>query len=242
MLEMLYFYESFPDEDKFLATEPVFDDLNIFEVYLNTIYLATRDSVSQIDDYIENLKKINIKERFYDDMLAARKKSEELLTAKLYSFPESDVCKDLEISKRGPDTKIYDLRNTCKKYNLVVRHLNRYDDKCGKTHRFECYSYINDKFNHVHFSGGSNSLPGTFNYGYLNIEPDHLVFASRYDSYTDPMDTELRAKEQSILADGEFSLAEINIANEVGMDGYISKKPDYIITYNEIDENILTRV
>ncbi len=238
MLEMLYFYESLSDEDKFLSPEPIFDDLNIFDVYLDTVYLATKGSVSEIDDYIEKLREINIRERFYDDMLAARRKSEELLTSKLYSFPESDICDDAEVTNRWPGAKIYDLRNTDKKYNLVVRRLSSFNEESGKTHRFECYSYVNDRFNHVHASKGENFLSGTFGYGYLNIESDHLVFASRDDSNTVPTNTEIRANEQSILANGEFSLIEINIANDISEDGYVPKKPDYIIAYNEIDENI----
>lgn len=238
MLEMLYFQESLSDEDKFLSPEPVFEDLNIFDVYLNIVYLATKGSVSEIDDYIEKLRGINIKERFYDDMLTARRKSEELLTSKLYSFSESDICTDAKVTNRWSDAKIYDLRNTDKKYNLVVRRSNKFDEKIGKKLRFECCSYVNDKFNHVHWSYGKNFDSGIYGYGYLNFEPDHLVFASRNDSFTSPKNTEIRANERSLLADGSYSLIEVNFVNDIGEDGYIPKKPDYIIAYDEINEDI----
>ena len=238
MAEMLYFHQSLSEEDKFLSESPIFDNLSIFEIYICIVYMAKKNSTTEIEEFVQKLKNINIKERFYDDMLIARRKSEELITKKLYSFPETDICKDLEVCQKWPRVKIFDLRDTNKKYNLLVRNLQTFDENKGKNHRFECYSYINQSNNLGHFSGGKNGLSGNFLYGYFNIDPDHIVFQSRYDSYTNPQDPEIMANEQSILADGTFRLDEINIANNFEENGYIPKKPDYIIAYNEINENI----
>lgn len=238
MIEMLYFHKSLSEEDKFLSESPVFDNLSIIEIYLNIVYMATENSTAEIEAFVQKLKNINIKERFYDDMLMARRKSEELITKKLYSFPETDICKDLKVCQKWPRVKIFDLRDTNKKYNLLVRNLIAFDESKGKNHRFDCYTYINQSNNLGHFSSGKNGTSGNFLYGYFNIEPDHIVFQSRDDSYTTPQDSEIMANEQSILANGEFRLDEINIANNFYENGYIPKKPDYIIAYNEIDENI----
>lgn len=239
MLELFAFHQRISENEKFLSEEPVFNSLSIMNLYENIITMGWWISSSEeAEEFGNQLKEFNIKERFYDDMLLARRKSEKLLKAKLYNFSSNDYCKDPKLINKWPNITIYDLRGNDKKYSLIIRTLGiPFNQNYTNSHIFDCYTYINESNNYAQFTNGKNSSYN-YIYGYYSFPDDYLIYTSKDDSFTLNHDKYLEPVRKSILTDGSVTLTEINILNNKIDNNYVQFKPDFIVAYNDISQEI----
>ena len=204
------------------------EDANLYSYIISTVCSNDIDKVQEMADKLES---INIVEKFYDDMLKARRSSAAGIIKDLYKPNDDDLYHD----EKYPDAVIYDLRDPSKKFSMIIRGLGRpFDENYIGRMRFLCCSLRNNNKTKQHW--------GTFVYGY-NIDEDDIIWQSEHDHYTEKTNSELTSKFRSILVpSGRFLLDEINIVNEAtvenGKTKYIQRKPSFIVAYDEITDEV----
>ena len=213
-----------------------FDIISMFKVNKELHFLSDEDvklynDIDKLQEIVDKLKSINIVDKFYDDMLKARRISAQRTIRDLYKPNDDDLCHD----EKYPDAVIYDLRDENKKFNIIIRGLTGpFMEKATDHMRFLCCSLRNDSMTKPHW--------GTFIYGY-EIGEDDIVWQSESDHFTRKNNDELISEQRSILIPGGgFLLDEINIVNDVvvenGKTKYVQRKPSYIVAYDEITDDV----
>ena len=177
----------------------------------------------------------NINLMFYEDLRKLKDKSYELINSKLFNYTKFTPSGILSSKFK---TKIYDLRNN--EFFMLIRGEENHQEKT--TTRRNCYSIISNDNTDV-FCNGETTLYG---YNYLDIEK--VLHVHERDSYSydlNEKDIHHKIKINRIMTVEELSngcswYSEIQIINskdDETEEKFIAKKPDFIVSIDEINKN-----
>lgn len=177
----------------------------------------------------------NINLMFYEDLRKLKDKSYELINSKLFNYTNYNLSKILSLKYK---TKIYDLRN--KEFFMLIRGEGNHQEKT--TTRRNCYSIISNDNTDV-FCNGTTTL-----YGYNYLDTEKVLHVHERDSYSYDLNEKVihpRIKINRIMTAEELSngcswYSEIQIINSKDNESYkdfIAKKPDFIVSIDEISKN-----
>ena len=180
------------------------------------------------------LKDKNINMLFYQDLRKLKDLSYDLIKKDLVDL---DKCQD-KIDKENTNKykqRIYDLRDS--KYTMLVRVQTKYNE--SSFNRRNCYSIISNENTNTY---GYSEISGMFMYGYNSFENDRVIHmleqdAFSSDSYSNNEVSKYvnRIATSRELTNGSSWYSEVEIVNLQNEDGkYTTKKPDFIVCYEEV--------
>ncbi len=177
----------------------------------------------------------NINLMFYEDLRMLKDKSYELINSKLFNYIKFTPNRLLSLKYK---TQIYDLRNN--EFFMLIRGEENHQEKT--TTRRNCYSIISNDNTNV-FCNGTTTL-----YGYNYLDTKKILHVHERDSYSYDLNEKVihpKIKINRIMTVEELSngctwYSEIQIINSKdneSEDEFIAKKPDFIVSIDEISKN-----
>lgn len=225
--------EMFRFNSKLSSSEQILDieKQKFYKLIINIDKMTNEDKIRLYNEF----KNKNINLMFYEDLRKLKDKSYELINSKLFNHTKFTPSGILSLKFK---TKIYDLRNN--EFFMLVRGEENHQEKT--TTRRNCYSIISNDNTDV-FCNGETTLYG---YNYLDIEK--VLHVHERDSYSydlNEKDIHPKIKINRIMTVEELSngcswYSEIQIINSKDNETeekFIAKKPDFIVSIEEINKN-----
>lgn len=225
--------EMFRFNNKLSPTEQILDTekQKFYKLITNIDKITNEDKIKLYYEY----KDKNINLMFYEDLRKLKDKSYELINSKLFNYTNYNPSKILSLKYK---TQIYDLRN--KEFFMLIRGEENHQEKT--TTRINCYSIISNDNTDV-FCNGTTTL-----YGYNYLDTEKVLHVHERDSYSYDLNEKVshpRIKINRIMTAEELSngcswYSEIQIINskDNGSDEeFIAKKPDFIVSIDEISKS-----
>lgn len=219
--EMFRFNGKLSDGDRVLDSVKE----EFYDMILNFDKVSCADKISLYN----KLKDKNVCSMFYDDLRELKNKSYDMIKNELFSLEDNSLDSYLS-NKYGVD--IYDARD--KDFFMLVRSESNHLDEISL--RRNCYSIISNENSSVFRDGQANI------YGYNSFLKESVLHMFEKDSFsssdinssTDRVNRIMTANE---IANGSFWYSEIQLVNSKKDDDvYYSKKPDFIVVYDDIDD------
>ena len=225
--EMFRFNNKLSTAEQILDTEKQ----KFYKLIINIDKMTNEDKIRLYNEF----KDKNINLMFYEDLRKLKDKSYELINSKLFNYTKFTPSGILSLKFK---TEIYDLRNN--EFFMLIRGEENHQEKT--TTRRNCYSIISNDNTDV-FCNGETTLYG---YNYLNIEK--VLHVHERDSYSydlNEKDIHHKIKINRIMTVEELSngcswYSEIQIINSKDNETeekFIAKKPDFIVSIDEINKN-----
>lgn len=225
--EMFRFNNKLSPAEQILDTEKQ----KFYKLIINIDKMTNEDKIRLYNEF----KDKNINLMFYEDLRKLKDKSYELINSKLFNYTKFTPSGILSLKFK---TKIYDLRNN--EFFMLIRGEENHQEKT--TTRRNCYSIISNDNTDV-FCNGETTLYG---YNYLDIEK--VLHVHERDSYSydlNEKDIHHKIKINRIMTVEELSngcswYSEIQIINSKDNETeekFIAKKPDFIVSIDEINKN-----
>ena len=225
--EMFRFNNKLSPAEQILDTEKQ----KFYKLIINIDKMTNEDKIRLYNEF----KDKNINLMFYEDLRKLKDKSYELINSKLFNYTKFTPSGILSLKFK---TEIYDLRNN--EFFMLIRGEENHQEKT--TTRRNCYSIISNDNTDV-FCNGETTLYG---YNYLDIEK--VLHVHERDSYSydlNEKDIHHKIKINRIMTVEELSngcswYSEIQIINSKDNETeekFIAKKPDFIVSIDEINKN-----
>ncbi len=225
--EMFRFNNKLSTAEQILDTEKQ----KFYKLIINIDKMTNEDKIRLYNEF----KDKNINLMFYEDLRKLKDKSYELINSKLFNYTKFNPSGILSLKFK---TEIYDLRNN--EFFMLIRGEENHQEKT--TTRRNCYSIISNDNTDV-FCNGETTLYG---YNYLDIEK--VLHVHERDSYSydlNEKDIHHKIKINRIMTVEELSngcswYSEIQIINskdDETEEKFIAKKPDFIVSIDEINKN-----
>lgn len=224
--------EMFRFNNKLSPTEQILDTekQKFYKLIINIDKMTNEDKIRLYNEF----KDKNINLMFYEDLRKLKDKSYELINSKLFNYTKFTPSGILSLKFK---TEIYDLRNN--EFFMLIRGEENHQEKT--TTRRNCYSIISNDNTDV-FCNGETTLYG---YNYLDIEK--VLHVHERDSYSydlNEKDIHHKIKINRIMTVEELSngcswYSEIQIINSKDNESeekFIAKKPDFIVSIDEINK------
>lgn len=207
------------------------DKIEFYKNILNFDIISCEDKIKLYNE----LKNKNINLEFYDDLRNIKNICYTKIKESIINLDEKSDFIDKELSDKY-NTIIYDFKD--KEYVMLVRTRDEYKEKTD--YRIDSYSLISNEKNNVY--------PGKFIYGYKTFDIDCISHIFESDSGVKKVRDKksigtskvnrLLTVEQLIKGDSNYN--EINIVNKKNDVGsFAVVKPDFLIVYDIIDEEVI---
>lgn len=201
-----------------------------YKLITNMDKITNEDKIRLYNEF----KDKNINLMFYEDLRKLKDKSYELINSKLFNYTKFTPSGRLSLKYK---TKIYDLRNN--EFFMLIRGENNHQEKT--TTRRNCYSIISNDNTDVIFNGTTTL------YGYNYLDTEKVLHVHEKDSYSNDLnekDNKSKIKINRIMTVEELSngcswYSEIQIINSKDNESeekFIAKKPDFIVSIDEINK------
>lgn len=229
--EMIRFNDKLSNDKKVINEER----LKFYNTILNFDSVSSDEKI----DLYNNLKDKMVVHMYYDDLRKLKDLSYDLIKEDL--FDVSDEKNEVNVNSELTDkygVKIYDMRD--KEYTMLIR--GQFEFRAQSNLRRNCYSIIGND-NSSSFGDAGEYL---LYYGYNSFENDRVMHVLEQDSFsTDARNNNspsffvnrIMSSDEIVRGSSLFSEIDIaNVKNEHG--GYIVKKPDYMVFYDNGKCNI----
>ena len=224
--------EMFRFNSKLSPSEQILDieKQKFYKLITNMDKITNEDKIRLYNEF----KDKNINLMFYEDLRKLKDKSYELINSKLFNYTKFTPSGRLSLKYK---TKIYDLRNN--EFFMLIRGENNHQEKT--TTRRNCYSIISNDNTDVIFNGTTTL------YGYNYLDTERVLHVHERDSYSydlNEKDIKPKIKINRIMTVEELSngcswYSEIQIINSKDNESeekFIAKKPDFIVSIDEINK------
>ena len=224
--------EMFRFNSKLSPSEQILDveKQKFYKLITNMDKITNEDKIRLYNEF----KDKNINLMFYEDLRKLKDKSYELINSKLFNYTKFTPSGRLSLKYK---TKIYDLRNN--EFFMLIRGENNHQEKT--TTRRNCYSIISNDNTDVIFNGTTTL------YGYNYLDTEKVLHVHEKDSYSNDLnekDNKSKIKINRIMTVEELSngcswYSEIQIINSKDNESeekFIAKKPDFIVSIDEINK------
>lgn len=203
------------------------DRIYLYQTILNFDKISIKDKMDICNRYVN----ANISEFFYDDIRTLKDLSYKEIQNSLFSTTNNKE------NKIQNNIKVYDLRD--KEFTMLIRGIKKFSPI--NNHQRNCYSIISNENTSAY--GDKNYL---FYYGYNSFEIENVSHVLEMDSFSADLKDESpshmvnRIMSPREITNNSFWYSEFDIINELDENGeYISKKPDFLVVYDEIEDKHL---
>lgn len=222
--EMLRYNSKLSLEDRVIDD----DRISFYNMILGIDKVSNRDKVSLYN----KMKDMNFNVIFYDDLRKLKDVSYDNIKENLFKIGEHSDWINESISK-GYGVCVYDLRG--KDYTMLVSARRGYTSQSKR--RRACYSIISNDNSVVY--------DGEILYGYSSFENDtvlHMLeqdsFSSDYAEHNNCYVNRIMTSEELVRSSHWYSEIQlVNYKDEYG--NFITKKPDFIVVFDEINNKEL---